>query len=1448
MADVPDQPCGGNTGGRQDSSTNRRRLLQASLALASLSLSPAVGSATSGYREAKPQDVVDEDWTMWRFNRSNTGINSHIPRIESFSERWDEPYTPSDQSGNLYSPSVADGTVYYGTFDEQMHAIDGETGEQIWTASTDDIIQSSPTILDGTVYSGSHDGHIYAWDADTGEQKWRIEGGGEGNRHTSVTVSADGETIYLGSDQTCFSLVPEDGGVNWTFDSPNHLVSSPTVSGNRIYFGSGAPEDEGDGYVHALIDHGDEVEELWRRYFPDGNVRSTIAATDGYLFFTTLNTTEIEPASSDRDTRRDDLSTQSVNPQADTATLWALNAENGSVAWKYGDGNGFSSPAVGDGRVYAGIITGSGGEVVAITVEGGEVVWRKEVDGIVNSSPAFADGGVYIGSGDGYLYALDAEDGTVLDQIELGGEVYSPVVTDGEVYVANDHTEIYGLNAEMAEMPQGVEGTVTDMSGDPVEGATVAVVDRTELFRVMSFVDRHGDDEMIDEYAVATTTTDEDGTYEITELETDGYAMCAVPPDDMEAEPKVKGIMNPIYIGTGLQNRSFTLDNRKLGIVKDAADALLTDLEQQADHNTSRAAEISFDMATEFEVIDDGIDKIADTVTLFDSAASLPEAADPDAVHSYIERVSKETSVDAEFNGLPRVIRNVFDGLGEDEREALRILTRMMIDEEWVREQIENQAEHQIQSFLEGRETYTSTDSTIEDHRSQLDELVQQEPHDDFDFAVVESRIEEFRQQLRGNGIPGAILTPAGNVYQHKQTEAYARSFENTQQIIDTIEDTEKVAHITKAVGIGLMATKAGAPIGALLWKVGAKVDSATDFAEPLAEYKLIADFIFMLFYWRDDLDKIEAITRDLFDWIEETIDSGVIPVTREDIEITEVDLNLEASSLRTDYLRANRPEEPDFGSRVPYIGDPLWAVEEATVTIQNHTSQSLNVRISMYDLRQDGEATSNTGSLVPSPEEDAFELDPEDEATYTIEYETAHMRRLRNHTMMTVVYVEGEALAAERTTFNVRPPELVGGSVHTEARPVTTRQLGQNQTLSPHEEEQQESTETTVIEAKLTPDEPSVTEAFTTAADTDNVTFLLMTDGNATLQIFDEQGRPVGFDPSREMIVNDVPDATYTGPNSLPEIISFPEGPARDFTIEVTSPKFIREDTTTVEVQAIEVPSREALLSASPAESYRWIASGGTERLTVEAEEIGEQVEIEDVTVAVETFENTAGTVLPENVDISVSDTGFAIPPGESKRFEVIFDAERDITLPEDESNWFEGEITIDTENAGSLSLWVSLLIMDSDVEGAQLRRADHTIDQIALIERSSADVEADPPVGVEIDGVYELDVNGEGSVNVVLPHNAGDEWRFGYAVDDTWERIEAGTVDSEIELNIDEADLDKQIVIARNELRRYQDIDDNVTIQEISDAIEDWRAGEIEDETLDDLVEIWERGGNVE
>jgi outer membrane protein assembly factor BamB len=71
------------------------------------------------------------------------------------------------------SPAVANGVVYVGSFDHQLHAYDagGNTGcsgtpktcQPLWSFTTGGPIASSPAIANGMVYVGSEDGNLYAF-------------------------------------------------------------------------------------------------------------------------------------------------------------------------------------------------------------------------------------------------------------------------------------------------------------------------------------------------------------------------------------------------------------------------------------------------------------------------------------------------------------------------------------------------------------------------------------------------------------------------------------------------------------------------------------------------------------------------------------------------------------------------------------------------------------------------------------------------------------------------------------------------------------------------------------------------------------------------------------------------------------------------------------------------------------------------------------------------------------------------------------------------------------------------------------------------------------------------------------------------------------------------------------------------------------------------------------
>jgi hypothetical protein len=99
------------------------------------------------------------------------------------------------------SPAVEGETLYVGGYDGKFHALDTRTGATRWKFATGgerrfeakglhgfqpksqtipdafDVFLSSPVVARGTVYFGSGDGHVYAIDAASGELKWKFTTG-----------------------------------------------------------------------------------------------------------------------------------------------------------------------------------------------------------------------------------------------------------------------------------------------------------------------------------------------------------------------------------------------------------------------------------------------------------------------------------------------------------------------------------------------------------------------------------------------------------------------------------------------------------------------------------------------------------------------------------------------------------------------------------------------------------------------------------------------------------------------------------------------------------------------------------------------------------------------------------------------------------------------------------------------------------------------------------------------------------------------------------------------------------------------------------------------------------------------------------------------------------------------------------------------------------------------
>ena len=338
-----------------------------------------------------------------------------------------------------------------------------------WRFETAGDIDTSPAIgADGTVYTGSEDGNLYAIEPDTGDEIWRFPAGVE--IISSPAIGAD-DTIYFGAQNSLYAVKP-NGTLKWSFDVGNFIFSSPAVStdGRVIYVGSS------NGTLYALnatgtlkwqfqtddkitsspaIGH-DGLEEVIYVGSQDRHVYA-VAADNGALKWQFATNVEVygSPAVG-ADGRVYVGECETGSAEIYNFKLFCINVD-GTKRWQFNGGTGFySSPAIGpDDTIYVGTWDG----YLAALNPAGTRIWSVQTSppSDINSSPAVGANGVaYVGCKDGNFYAFqdpsiidDDDEDKKQDWVFQTGDIVrsSPVIdADGTIYFGSRDNNLYAIN------------------------------------------------------------------------------------------------------------------------------------------------------------------------------------------------------------------------------------------------------------------------------------------------------------------------------------------------------------------------------------------------------------------------------------------------------------------------------------------------------------------------------------------------------------------------------------------------------------------------------------------------------------------------------------------------------------------------------------------------------------------------------------------------------------------------------------------------------------------------------------------------------------------------------------------------------------------------------------------------------------------------------------------
>ena len=348
---------------------------------------------------AMAQDTPADNWAQFRGNQQLTGVSqSKVP--DSLKQLWTYDAGDSIES----SAAIVGGTVFVGSQKGELVALSLDKGSVYWKFDTGSPIgESSPAYGNGVVYIGDLGGWLNALNASDGKKLWAFKTNGE-IKSSPVVV---GDRVLIGSyDEQLYCLSAKDGSLKWSFRTNGPVHSTPSISGGMAFI-AGCDE----MFRAIRISDGKEIFNVSSGSYTGASP----ALRDGAAFYGTFDN-----------------------------QVLSVNLAQKQIVWRYEYPQRkfpfYSSAAVTPTQVVVG---GRDKMVHGLTLAG-KAAWTFATRARVESSPAIADGRVFVGSNDGRFYVLSLSSGAKLWEFDAGAALSaSPAIATGRIVIGSQDGKLY---------------------------------------------------------------------------------------------------------------------------------------------------------------------------------------------------------------------------------------------------------------------------------------------------------------------------------------------------------------------------------------------------------------------------------------------------------------------------------------------------------------------------------------------------------------------------------------------------------------------------------------------------------------------------------------------------------------------------------------------------------------------------------------------------------------------------------------------------------------------------------------------------------------------------------------------------------------------------------------------------------------------------------------------